>query len=94
MNRSQKGDRDAVEWMPARHGAWFAERVIQVKLEYGLSVVPAERDALEVLLAGGEAQLNCVAGTPVPALPLRGALFFGLLPVLLGGYRLRTLTAR
>ena len=26
--------------MPARHGAWFAERVIQVKLEYGLSVDP------------------------------------------------------
>ena len=60
VNRSQKSDRDAAEWMPARHGAWFAERVIQVKLEYGLSVDPAERDALEALLAGGEAQLNCV----------------------------------
>ena len=35
-----------------RHGAWFAERVIQVKLEYGLSVDSAERDALEALLAG------------------------------------------
>ena len=68
VNRSQKSDRDAADWMPARHGAWFAERVIQVKLEYGLSVDPAERDALEALLAGGEAQLNCVDGTPVPAL--------------------------
>ena len=38
VNRSEKSDRDAAEWMPARHGAWFAERVIQVKLEYGLSV--------------------------------------------------------
>ena len=66
VNRSQKSDRDAAEWMPARHGAWFAERVIQVKLEYGLSVDPAERDALEALLAGGEAQLNCV-GTPPAA---------------------------
>ena len=63
VNRSQKSDRDAAEWMPARHGAWFAERVIQVKLEYGLSVDPAERDALEALLAGGEAQLNCVGTT-------------------------------
>ena len=48
------------EWMPARHGAWFAERVIQVKLEYGLTIDPAERNALEALLAGGGAQLNCV----------------------------------
>ena len=30
--------RDAGEWTPARHGAWFAERVIAVKLEYELSV--------------------------------------------------------
>ena len=67
VNRSQKGDRDAAEWMPARHGAWFAERVIQVKMEYGLSVDPAERDALEALLAGGGAQLNCVAADePTP----------------------------
>ena len=83
VNRSAKSDRDAADWMPARHGAWFAERVIQVKLEYGLSVDPAERDALEALLAGGEAQLNCVDGTPVPALPLIGQLLLGV--GLLGG---------
>ena len=69
VNRSQKSDRDAAEWMPARHGAWFAERVIQVKLAYGLSVDPAERDALEALLAGGGAQLNCVdAVAPTPTM--------------------------
>ena len=60
VNRSQKGARDAAEWMPTHHGAWFAERVIQVKLEYGLTVDSDERDALEALLAGGGAQLNCV----------------------------------
>ena len=60
VNRSQKGARDAAEWMPTHHGAWFAERVIQVKLEYGLTVDTDERDALEALLAGGGAQLNCV----------------------------------
>ena len=89
VNRSEKSDRDAAEWMPARHGAWFAERVIQVKLEYGLSVDPAERDALEALLAGGEAQLHCVDGTPVPALPFRGVLLLGLLLTLLGAVRMR-----
>ena len=61
VNRSQKGDRDAAGWMPARHGAWFAARVIQVKLKYGLSVDAAERDALATLVAGGGAQLNCLA---------------------------------
>ena len=59
VNRA-KSARDAAEWMPERHGRWFAERVIAVKLEYGLSVDPAERDALEALLAGGGAMLNCV----------------------------------
>ena len=61
VNRSQKGDRDAADWTPDQHGRWFAERVIAVKLEYGLSVDPAERDALERLLAGGGAELSCVA---------------------------------
>ena len=61
VNRSQKSDRDAAGWTPDRHGRWFAERVIAVKLEYGLSVDPAERDALEDLLAGGGADLSCVA---------------------------------
>ena len=46
---------------PARHGAWFAEQVIKVKLKYDLSVDPAERDALELLLTGGGAQLDCVS---------------------------------
>ena len=69
VNRSEKSDRDAAEWMPARHGAWFAERVIQVKLEYGLSIDSAERDALEELLADGGAQLNCVdAVAPTPTM--------------------------
>ena len=60
VNRSQKSAKDAAEWKPSRHGAWFAQRVIAVKLEYGLTVDPAERDALEALLASGGAQLNCV----------------------------------
>ena len=60
VNRSQKSDRDAAGWMRARHGRWFAERVIAVKLEYRLSVDSAERAALEALLSGGGAALNCV----------------------------------
>ena len=71
VNRSEKSDRDAAEWVPDRHGAWFAERVISVKREYELSVDPAERNALEMLLADGEAELNCVGPDSVP-----GALEF------------------
>ena len=71
VNRSQKSDRDAAEWMPARHGGWFAERVILVKAKYGLSVDPAERDALEELLAGGGAELSCVeADTSAPTVTI------------------------
>ena len=71
MNRTEKGDRDAGEWTPARHGAWFAAQVIAVKLEYGLSVDPAERDTLEALLAAGGAQLSCVdADTTSPAVAI------------------------
>ena len=71
VNRSQKSDRDAAEWMPARHGAWFAAQVVAVKLEYGLSVDPAERDALETLLAGDGTQLNCVdADTTSPTVAI------------------------
>ena len=64
MNRTSKGDRDAADWVPNRHGAWFAQQVIAVKVEYSLSVDPDERDALKVLLAGGGAQLNCLAADP------------------------------
>ena len=70
VNRSEKSDRDAAEWRPERHGAWFAERVIAVKREYELSVDPAEQDALETLLAGGAAELNCVAAASVPGAPM------------------------
>ena len=59
MNRTLKRDSDAGEWTPDRHGAWFAEQVIAVKREYGLSVDPAERDSLIALLAGGGRKLDC-----------------------------------
>ena len=71
VNRSEKSDRDAAEWMPDRHGAWFAARVIAVKQEYELSVDPAERDALEALLTGTESELNCVGAASVPGAPMR-----------------------
>lgn len=60
----QKGDRDAAEWTPERHGAWYAGQVVAVKQKYGLSVDVAERDALDELLEDDGAGLNCIATGP------------------------------
>ena len=51
VNRQQKSDSDAGGWRPSRNTGWFAARVVAVKQEYGLSVNPAERDALASMLA-------------------------------------------
>ncbi|MDE0393218.1 MAG: hypothetical protein OYK82_00420 [Gammaproteobacteria bacterium] len=51
VNRHEKSDRDAAEWRPSRNTGWFAAKVVAVKQKYGLSVNPAERDALASMLA-------------------------------------------
>ena len=50
VNRRQKSDLDAGEWEPPENRGWFAARVVAVKQKYGLSVNPAERDALQSML--------------------------------------------
>lgn len=54
VNRDQKGDKDAAEWLPDVNRCWFADRVVQVKAKYNLTVDPAERDALEQVLSACE----------------------------------------
>ena len=51
VNRQQKSDSDAAGWKPSRNTGWFAAQVVDVKQKYGLSVNPAERDALASMLA-------------------------------------------
>ena len=51
VNRQQKSDRDGADWRPSRNTGWFAAQVVAVKQKYGLSVNPAERDALASMLA-------------------------------------------
>ncbi|MEW9796656.1 excalibur calcium-binding domain-containing protein [Alteromonas sp. CYL-A6] len=41
---------DAAEWLPEKNKCWFADRVVQIKTKYGLSVDRAEADALEGVL--------------------------------------------
>ena len=51
VNRNQKSDNDAGEWRPERSQGWYAATIVAVKQKYGMSVDPAERDALEEMLA-------------------------------------------
>ena len=38
VNRHAKRGRDAAEWLPARNRCWFAARVVEVRLAYGLTI--------------------------------------------------------
>ena len=52
VNRYQKSDKDAAEWLPEINQHGYAETIVRVKQKYGLSVDPAERDALQNILGG------------------------------------------
>ena len=47
-------DKDAAEWLPDLNQCWYVDRVIQVRLEYGLTIDQAEADAIDTVLAGCE----------------------------------------
>ena len=51
VNRHQKRANDAAEWLPNLNQCWFADRIVQVRLEYGLTIDPAEADVLEGILS-------------------------------------------
>ena len=52
INRSQKVARDGAEWLPDLNRCWFADRVVRVRREYGLTIDRREADALEAVLSG------------------------------------------
>ena len=52
VNRSQKSDKDAADWLPDLNQCWFANRVVEVRQQYTLTIDPSERDVLESILAG------------------------------------------
>ena len=68
VNRYEKVDHDAAEWLPAQNRCWFAARVIAVRQRYGLTVDRREADALDEVLAGcGSTELITFARGEVPA---------------------------
>ncbi len=52
VNRTQKNDKDAAEWLPALNQCWFADRVVAVRQKFGLTIDPREAAALDRVLAG------------------------------------------
>ncbi|MCY4288300.1 MAG: excalibur calcium-binding domain-containing protein [Aestuariivita sp.] len=50
LNRHQKGGRDAGEWLPEMNRCWFANRVVEVRLAYGLTIDRREANRLEEVL--------------------------------------------
>ena len=52
VNRHLKANRDAGEWLPERNQCRFANRVVEVKRKYKLTVDRREARALESVLSG------------------------------------------
>ena len=51
---SAKSNLDAFDWLPEKNQCWFAQRVVDVKLKYGMTVDRDEAGALERVLSGCE----------------------------------------
>ena len=52
VNRHQKSDKDAAEWLPELNQCWYAGRIVMVRLEYSLTIDQEEADAIDAVLAG------------------------------------------
>ena len=52
LNRYQKRDHDAAEWLPARNRCWFAATIVAVRREYGLTIDRREAAVLDAVLKG------------------------------------------
>ena len=50
LNRHEKKDKDAADWLPPQNRCWFVETIIAVKKKYRLTIDERERRALERVL--------------------------------------------
>ena len=73
VNRSQKSGKDAGEWFPDRNRCWFADRVLEVKRAYFLTVDHREAAALERILRNcTSTRMEPIACSATPARRTRG----------------------
>ena len=54
LNRYRKVAKDAAEWLPEKNWCWFAQRVIDVRRAYSLTIDRWEARALDAVLASCE----------------------------------------
>ena len=70
VNRNQKRDHDAAEWLPDRNRCWFADRVVAVRQKYGLTIDQREAAALDrVLSTCSSTELSMLADGTAPSAP-------------------------
>ncbi len=50
LNRHQKRDHDASDWLPTLNQCWFADRVVRVRQKYSLTIDHREADTLDRVL--------------------------------------------
>ena len=68
VNRSQKSDKDAADWLPELNRCWFANRVVEVRQQYALTIDQRERDTLQSILSGCTSTTMVVHGSrPIQA---------------------------
>ena len=72
VNRHQKSAKDAAEWLPDLNQCWFADRVVQVRQEYKLTIDEIEAAALEIVLSGCSSVdmvIIAISTNPPPVMP-------------------------
>ena len=52
VNRHQKSDKDTSECLPDLNQCWYVDRIVQTRLEYGLTIDQSEADAADTVLDG------------------------------------------
>ena len=52
VNQHQKSAKDVAEWTPDLNACWFANRTLEVRRKYGLTIDRAEAEAVEDVLSG------------------------------------------
>ena len=66
VNRHQKSDKDAAEWLPELNQCWYVDRVVQVRQKYGLTIDQAEADAIDDVMDGCTSVEIIILPRPTP----------------------------
>ena len=66
VNRHQKSDKDAAEWLPELNQCWYVDRVVQVRQKYGLTIDQAEADVIDDVMDGCTSVEIIILPRPTP----------------------------